>query len=221
MEVDLSDFAVPIDNLLEPGTASGTLSALDQFVAEKTGTKMGFLYQDLIELCVSDIEDYLQKIKTQKPKAELPPYIPIIESPTPAVQFEQRRQKDKTRPAHSSIYEITPATTPVKSEAVEPPPTFKVKPDTFETFSTLFLKSEARGSITWAAFESAMADVKFSVIPKFGSVFTFLPPQDIGVQQSLTLHRPHKSRIEGHLLLIFASRLRRVYGWGGESFEVV
>ncbi len=66
-----------------------------------------------------------------------------------------------------------------------------------------------------------MADLKFSVIPKFGSVFTFLPPEDMQVQKSLTVHRPHKSRIEGHVLLIFASRLKKVYGWGEKSFEVV
>ena len=35
----------PINNLTEPGMAEG---ALDQFVIDKIGTEMGFLYQDVI-----------------------------------------------------------------------------------------------------------------------------------------------------------------------------
>lgn len=66
-----------------------------------------------------------------------------------------------------------------------------------------------------------MADLGFSVIEKFGSVYTFLPPARMSVQKSLTFHRPHQSRVEGVVLLIFASRLRRVYGWEMGSFEVV
>ncbi|TGJ86803.1 hypothetical protein E0Z10_g1996 [Xylaria hypoxylon] len=40
-QVDLTDFAVPIDNLLEPGMAEGTLRALDQIVIENMGTQLG------------------------------------------------------------------------------------------------------------------------------------------------------------------------------------
>jgi hypothetical protein len=57
-----------------------------------------------------------------------------------------------------------------------------------------------------------MADLKFSVLPKYGSVFTFFAPEDMKVQKSLMVHRPHKSIIEGHKLFVFASRLDRVYG---------
>jgi hypothetical protein len=225
-QIDLADFAAPIDNLMEPGMAEGALNALDQFVIDKTGTKMGFLYQDLIEDCVSDIQEHYQQQKAkirQNAKTELapPPMAPMIETPSLAVRVQQRRQKDKTRLAHTSIYDITPTTvTLAEPETLEISPIFKAKQDTVEVFSTLFSKSESRGSIGWAAFEAAMADLKFSVMPKFGSVFTFFPPQDFRVQKSLTVHRPHKSRIEGHMLLIFASRLKRVYGWGEQSFEV-
>lgn len=34
-QIDLTDFAVPIDNLMEPGMAEGALNALDQFIIEK------------------------------------------------------------------------------------------------------------------------------------------------------------------------------------------
>jgi hypothetical protein len=220
-EVDLSAFAIPINNLLEPGMADGALNALDQFIVEKTGTKMGFLYQDLIESCVLEVLDYYeqQKVKIDEhPKVEVPPS--LIEAPTPEVRILQRRQKDKTRPAHSSVYAISPPETTTQSVIAEPSQVFKVKQATFEVFSTLFSKSQSRGSITWAAFEAAMADLKFSVMPKTGSVLTFFPPKDMGVEKSLTLHRPHQSRIEGYKLLVFATRLQRVYGWGEQSFEV-
>jgi hypothetical protein len=222
-QIDLADFSVPIDNLMEPGMAEGALNALDQFIVDKTGTKMGFLYQDVIDDSVVGIQEYYQQQKErieQNAKVEiiLPP---IIDVPSSEVRVQQRRQKDKTRPAHSSIYDITPITaTPTQPETIETSPIFKVKQATVDIFSVLFSKSGSRGSITWAAFEAAMADLKFSVIPKFGSVFTFLPPPDMVVQKSLTLHRPHQSRIEGYKLLIFASRLKQVYGWEGHFFEV-
>jgi hypothetical protein len=53
--IDLGDFAIPIDNLLEPGMAVGALTTLDNYILEKTGSKLGFLYQDLVEDCVSNI----------------------------------------------------------------------------------------------------------------------------------------------------------------------
>ncbi|TVY80275.1 hypothetical protein LSUE1_G005899 [Lachnellula suecica] len=221
-EIDLSAYTVPIDNLLEPGMADGALSTLDGFVAEKTGTKMGFLYQDLLELCVSETQGYYQQQKAtieQKTKVDTVPL--FTDTPAPEVRVEQRRQKDKTRPAHSSVYDIAPkSATSLQPETVEPPRVFKVKQDTFDTFKTLFSKSTSRGAISWTAFEAALADLKFSVMPKFGSVFTFFPPEGMGVQNSITLHRPHKSSIEGYQLLMFARRLKRVYGWEEKWFEV-
>jgi hypothetical protein len=39
-------------------------------------------------------------------------------------------------------------------------------------------------------------DIGFSIIPKFGSIYTFIAPSTLAVQWDVTLHRPHKSRIE-------------------------
>src|SRR4051812_26796329 len=89
---------------------------------------------------------------------------------------------------------------------------FKVSASTAQVFRTLFRKSEARGSVSWAAFEAAMADLGFAVVPKFGSVYTFQPPEEMTGRKLLTLHRPHQSRIEGHKALILARRWSRVYG---------
>ncbi|KAK3938103.1 hypothetical protein QBC46DRAFT_451435 [Diplogelasinospora grovesii] len=115
-------------------------------------------------------------------------------------RLEQRRQKEKTRPSHSSTYEIASrAETPGAEEPAPSPQTFK-----------------SRGSVSWAAFEAALVDLGFSVLPKFGSIYTFLPPDTMAVK-SFTVHRPHKSRIEGYMILVFARRLKRVYGWGEQT----
>ncbi|KAI0097179.1 hypothetical protein GGR51DRAFT_541676 [Nemania sp. FL0031] len=227
-ELDLADFAVPIDNLLEPGMAVAALKAFDEFIIEKTGTKIGFLYLDLIDDCITKLHEHLEmqaQREAAKETDKQAEYIPFPPEPSkePSARVQERRQKEKTRPAHSSVYEIT-STDLEAVAAVQAPPSplepLKVKSATAEVFSTLFGKAESRGSVPWVNFESALAELGFSVIPKFGSVFTFFPPESMAIQKPITLHRPHQSRIEGYLLLVFARRLNRLYGWGQETFQV-
>ncbi|KAM7197295.1 hypothetical protein V8F33_005723 [Rhypophila sp. PSN 637] len=224
--IDLLDFALPIDNLLEPGMADGALKKLDHYIVEKTGTKLGFLYQDTIEYCLASIQrecqKELDKIKPPSQGGEAG-YIPFPETDDrPEVRVQQRRQKEKTRPTQASIFEIAPTKTKLVTDelAALSLQTFKVSAATAGVFSTLFDKSQARGSVPWTSFESALAELKFSVVPKFGSVYTFYPPETVAVNKSFTVHRPHKSQIEGYLLPIFAKRLNRLYGWGEKTFVV-
>ncbi|KAI8632889.1 hypothetical protein F5Y19DRAFT_419350 [Xylariaceae sp. FL1651] len=154
--LDLADFAIPIDNLLEPGMAEAALKALDEFVIEKTGTKLGLLYLDLIDDCMTKLEDQLKAQTEEKPKKETKAeYVPFpLEAPqTPEVRVQQRRQKEKTRPAHSSGYDISSSTDLEAVAAAQPPPPpsepFMVKSAVAEVFSTLFNKSDARGSVPW------------------------------------------------------------------------
>ena len=63
-----------------------------------------------------------------------------------------------------------------------------------------------------------MTDLGFSVVPKVGSIYTFIPLKDVAVQRDLTLHRPHQSFIEGPRLLVYSRRLKRVYGWDDSTF---
>ncbi|GAB1309966.1 hypothetical protein MFIFM68171_00176 [Madurella fahalii] len=224
-EIDLRDFVVPIDNLLEPGMAEGALKALDHFIVERTGTKLGFLYQDLVEDCISDLDKQYRQVKaeTEQQLDKGAGWIPFPESTPqpPEKRVEQRRQKEKIRPSYSSVYEIAPHAEPTAvEEPAVPLQKFKVSPSTAQVFSTLFAKSGSRGAVSWAAFQGAMADLGFSVMPKYGSVYTFLPPENMAVNKAFTVHRPHKSQIEGYLILVFARRLKRVYGWSQKTFEV-
>ncbi|KAF7898717.1 hypothetical protein EAF00_005163 [Botryotinia globosa] len=204
-EVDLSKFAVPTENLLEPGMTEGAIDALDQFTAERMGTMTGSLYQDLVDDCVSQFED------------------PAYETMGPDILIQQRRHKDKARPTNVSPYDLTQDDTESAQAGTEElPRVFKVNKNTAQVFCTIFAKSEARGSVSWILFETAMVDLGFSVIPRFGSIHTFSPAgMDVGHEKSITFHRPHKSEIEGWKLVMFASRLKRVYGWIEQPFKMV
>jgi hypothetical protein len=222
--VDLGNFAIPIDNLLEPGMATGALKTLDAYVMEKTGSKLGSLYQDLVEDCVSNIRSRHEQnlTKLNQTTAE---YVTPFTPDDPVSVVQQRRQKEKTRPAHSSVYDMMQtdiSESPSEQQSTESKDLFQVKASTFAVFSSLLSRSSAaRGSISWDAFTAAMSDIGFSVVPKVGSIYTFNAPSTLAVQRDLTLHRPHQSHIEGHILLIYSRRLSRVYGWDESTFVEV
>ncbi|KLO99557.1 uncharacterized protein Y057_5004 [Fusarium fujikuroi] len=219
-EVDLRDYAAPIDNLLEPGMSARALEALDGFVVEKTGTKMGSLYQDELEKAFRNVEEQYQQARNKANKDTKADFVPIDTTPVDAKQrIEIRRQKEKMRPEHSSVYAITPTTDSLEhKEATKPTQPVKVSSSTAEVFATLFSKTQARGSVNWSSFEAAMSELGFSVLPRFGSVYTFRPSEDMDIKRPVSIHRPHQSQIEGYLILILARRLNRAYGWSEDSF---
>ncbi len=229
-QVDLTRFVIPIDNLLEPGVAKSTLAALDRFVVEKTGTTMGLLYQDMVEDCLGSLEEQFQRQKDQDAQRQTLSQgsTPTLRPPTHALpqpeleRVEWRRQKEKTRPANSTAYGFAQGEDiPAKENPAILAQSFKVNLATAEVFTTFFRKSLSRGSVSWAAFEAAMADLNFSMKPKSGSIYTFYPPEAMAITRPITLHRPHQAKIEGHLITLFARRLTRVYGWSEETFEHV
>jgi hypothetical protein len=221
-KADFGDYLIPIDNLLEPQMATRALAALDDFIIQGTGARLGSLYEDIVQDSLKDLEKLYARAKARLEKADkATTYVPLPleSSPSGDARLAYRRAKEKTRPAGSSVYTITaPPETP-QIIITEPPQQFKVKASTASVFTTLFDKSEARGSVSWANFESAMADLEFSVTPKGGSIFTLNPPASMN-STPMTLHRPHASEIEGYRLLYIASRLQRTYGWTSDSFVV-
>lgn len=68
-DVDLRDYVAPIDHLREPGMAEAALNALDDFIVKRTGTKLGFLYQDLIDDCMAQLHDQLKAETERQQKA--------------------------------------------------------------------------------------------------------------------------------------------------------
>ncbi|KAI7490427.1 hypothetical protein KC351_g647 [Hortaea werneckii] len=219
-EADFGDHLVPMDSILKPQAASNALKALDDYMVERSGAKMGSLYDGMLDECLEDIEQkyadaksYLQKdMKTNAPS-------PTGEKASTSFRARERREKEKTRPATASTHEITPLAPQDPQTPLAPSSHFKVKASTALVFDTLFTKSESRGSVSWTDFVAAMAELGFSVTPKGGSIFTFNPPETM-VAGSITLHRPHASDVEGWKLLWIARRLRKKYGWSAETFRV-
>ncbi|KAF5714562.1 hypothetical protein FMUND_7371 [Fusarium mundagurra] len=219
-EVDLRDYAAPIDNLLEPGMSPKALEVLDQSVIDKTGAKIGSLYQDELEKAFRNVEEQYQQAKNKANKDSKADFVPIATTPVDAKErIETRRQKEKTRPEHSSVYAITPNTDSAEEkEVLKPAQPVKVSSSTAEVFATLFDKTQSRGSVSWSSFEAAMSELGFSVLPRFGSVYTFRPSENMDIKRPVSIHRPHQSQIEGFLILILARRLNRAYGWSEDSF---
>lgn len=126
--INLREFVVPINNLLEPGKTEEATDALDKSMVERAGTKMGLLYQ------VAKVDVPLLHVPTQQAREQ---------------QLERRRQKEKTRPAHSPIFGIGPRQTDVQKPVTNAKPQlFSVSAATGDVFSALFDKSEARGSVS-------------------------------------------------------------------------
>jgi hypothetical protein len=219
---DFGDYLVPANNLLEPEMATRVLASLDDFIIQGTGARLGSLYEDVVQDSLADLEKMYAQTKAKLDKVDkqttfVP--LPAESSPSGGARLACRRAKEKTRPAGSSVYTITAPPETSQLVVTEPVQQHKVKAATASNFATLFSKSEARSSVSWASFESAMADLGFSVTPNGGSVFTFNPPASMD-SRPITLHRPHVSEIEGYKLLIIAGKLRRAYGWRSDSFVV-
>ena len=220
-KADFSEFVVPFMNILEPQMATKALAALEDFIVHETGAKLGSLYSDLVHDSLKDLEMIYLRAKTKAENTHKQrTYVPLPKEPSPLrdSMLADRRDKEKTRPT-DSVYTITsPPETP-QIDTTEAAQQFQVKASTVALFTALFSRSEARGSISWTDFESAMADLSFSVTPRGGSIFSFNRPASMDAKP-ITLHRPHISDIEGDKVFIFARKLQRAYEWTLDSFVV-
>ncbi|KAF2756201.1 hypothetical protein EJ05DRAFT_518861 [Pseudovirgaria hyperparasitica] len=218
-ELDLGEFAVPIDNLLEPDMARSALKALNAFVIQNAGSRLGSLFQDMLQDSLQDLKNQYEHFKDKMEKGQTPA-VPPVQKPSQAEVVEQRKVKEKTRPASVSVFDISGPKIEETAETVPAPKPIKVKPATAELFSTLLDPSIQGASITWIGLQSALSELRFSIKPKFGSVFALYPPEDMNANRSLTVHRQHTSKIEGHKLHIFRKRFQKVFGWTKDTFVV-
>jgi hypothetical protein len=95
-----------------------------------------------------------------------------------------------------------------------------VAPGAFEVFWSLLDRSEQHGPVNWSDFTAAMTGLGFTLETRYGSVMRFAPPTTMAMQRPLTIHRPHGSKMEGRKKDHIAARLRDVYGWHRNTFEV-
>ncbi|KAI6783518.1 uncharacterized protein J7T54_005547 [Emericellopsis cladophorae] len=173
-----------------------------------------------------------QPVPATEPESKKGPFIPWpgIDEPTRAFDTSPRREKKKTRPVQSTLpapnsAEIKPAkreldtANDIKPEST-PCVKIRVSATTAKTFTDIFCKSVHRPSVSWSAFEAAMTELGFSVIPNGGSILAFIPPESMGLVRAFIAHRPHKAHMEGRKTLRVAKDLQRRYGWTEETFNV-
>ncbi|TKW53827.1 hypothetical protein CTA1_7361 [Colletotrichum tanaceti] len=111
------------------------------------------------------------------------------------------------------------------AEPAEPPAlpkqVIKVSAKAAHVFDVLFDKSLQRGSISWASFIAAFAEIGFAVEKKRGSAIAFIPPPGSPWHQ-IQFHETHAgvSRVEGFRSRKMAFRLTKNYGWDETTFEI-
>jgi hypothetical protein len=77
-------------------------------------------------------------------------------------------------------------------------------------------------AVKWNEFKRAMARIGFAVEKLQGSAWQFTPGEALGVHRGIQFHEPHPdSDITYVMARRFGRRLERVYGWNGDSFQLV
>ncbi|PYH90739.1 hypothetical protein BO71DRAFT_333764 [Aspergillus ellipticus CBS 707.79] len=218
-ELDLANYLVPVEKLVRPGMTENALNSLNEFIVNKCDSDLEALYSEMAQECLTDLHP---KPKGQKQESSIPhaSSSALPESTPPRLSIEQPKEKIKTRPEQPAGPITPPPEAPIARPEPVDPKIIKVKAASFRVFSTLYPGAEARGSINWTAFAAAMVDVGFSIAPTTGSIFSFEPPAYLDIKQSVNIHRPHESAVEGYLIRIWAKRLRDTYGWGRDTFEI-
>jgi hypothetical protein len=234
-ELDISRYAFPVVKLKEQDMATSALGELDRYVATKAGKAVNPLYQDMVQDCLSGLQKRYLNEKAQQVASSSSGQQPGGSSTAGTSSLgaaegtkgdKTKKKKRKTRPSPATdVHPPLDANVPEPAAAVpvlqvlNPAHRIQVSAATADVFLRLFDRSQIRGPIRWTDFQSAMVEIGFSIRPAMGSIYTFSPPGHMSNSQPITLHRPHRSRIEGHITFRFSLRLRRVYGWNEGTFE--
>jgi hypothetical protein len=220
-KADFGDFVIPMNNLLEPNMALVLLLLSTNSSYKEQGRGWVRSTRTLCKTLWQAWRNCMSELKPDWTKSTSRPRLSHCRQSL-RHQAKYAWPPEGPKRKHALLGHPSTVTAPLETPQVVvtgPPQQFRVKAATSSLFTTLFFRTEARGSVSWASFESAMADLGFSVTPNGGSIFTFNPAASMN-SRPVTLHRPHVSDIEGYKLLIISRRLQRKYGWGSDSFVV-
>ncbi|KAB5535289.1 hypothetical protein GE09DRAFT_1250423 [Coniochaeta sp. 2T2.1] len=227
-KVDLRKYIWPISNLTDPTVAKAALQGLEDAAQPIMGRTIREVYSDLVSETLANLEARYEKINglAKKDTASDQQWASSSSqatSPSSRVPQSQRRSKEKTRPSSAPTLTAPPERAADAEAAAETPPSvpdvFQVSRSTWEVFNNILNRSEAHGPVNWDDFKSAMAELGFAIHPRFGSVYRFIPPQSMNTTRPLTVHDPHKSKIEGRKKSHLRRRLQKVYEWEIENFH--
>ncbi|KAF9870188.1 ipa protein [Colletotrichum karsti] len=209
-DLNLSEFAAPIDKLREPSNTEGALKALDRFLAEKAGAKLGFLYEDLVQDSVAHLAKQHEESKAKGEMDWTP--LPIEGAESREKFVEDRKKRNENRTSEISSLDIRPdGQRPAAEEVASPAKAIQAIPRIGEVFSKLLGKAEASDPVKWEDLEDAMRTAGFRPIPKYNVFTTFLMSEAVS-KQPFAVKRPFKSMIAGHTSPILGERLKRAYG---------
>ncbi|KAL6700450.1 hypothetical protein J3F84DRAFT_392563 [Trichoderma pleuroticola] len=207
-KVDLQQFSVPITTLLGPGMATQALAKLDDSVIRNTGSKMDFFYHYNVQECLAYHRAQSRKTKDAPEEMKQNTY-PVVMAFSIAMGVDLKKYEENRSPAQTSTPENEQAANKPNEEQLQQ---LYANLEAKKVLSTLFKNPKAGASITWAAFESTMVAMGFSVKQGQCGKYALIPPANMPTEATLPVARPLNSKIEGHLIPILARRLKKAYG---------
>ncbi|XWW92563.1 hypothetical protein V2A60_000488 [Cordyceps javanica] len=226
------------------------LAALDACTRAHAGTSLEEAYGAVVNNCLielksqlstSRLEPQLRRNAEPLPVPETPTrsgwpvpepkeeaklaatYVEATKIPTPILGKKKEKRVQSTtesQPKRPILSTAKYSVQPTPQADVASASKIRVSAATAQVFSILFDKSLSRSGLHWASFEAAMAELNFRISPRQGSSILFEPPASLGPGRSLTIHRPHGSRVEGFRTVILRQRLTRSFGWDNETFAI-
>ncbi|UKZ46691.1 hypothetical protein TrVGV298_000898 [Trichoderma virens] len=93
-ELDLQDFAVPIDKLLKPGMANKALTKIDAFIVRKTGANLEFYYHYIAQESLACVYFQCQRTEVLLNKTE-PFAIPVTNTSFISERLERKKARSR------------------------------------------------------------------------------------------------------------------------------
>ncbi|KAH7353912.1 hypothetical protein B0T11DRAFT_312366 [Plectosphaerella cucumerina] len=209
----LAEFTVPREKIARPESAAGALRRLDKDLGQAWQGGIASRYSTATSRCVDELEAIPDDMPTGTSVVTADAKVSRKgsdedESTTPQ---PEKHPKIKTRPAQP------PSTTQTEMRRDDEDIVMKDKAS-----AEMLVTTNTMGTMTalFSRFESAMADLGFSILPRGGSVYTYTPPSSFSKAGQTTIHRPHGAKLERYRLQRLAHRLRTRYGWTTQSFKV-
>ena len=215
--IDLSRFinSTIIDSADNSGAIFAAGNALSEFFVEKKGKEIVALYQDM----------QADSVKALCKRIGKGIQIPQPEAATIDQQSEAGDGSHITLPAQ-------PEDECRSASNDWPAQLYHVDASTAEFFSTLLSQIGNEGEpmrpIPCVRLRVAFEELGFTVASAFGSVFAMYAPnlpsptnKEVSDGEMILLHRRYDQRLYRSSYIILAHRLKEVYGWTKEMFQVV
>jgi hypothetical protein len=181
-----------------------------------------------------------EKVNTSIPSNVHPRDVPCDDLPTTPTKKNENKKteistdekiKRKTQGIAHAKFEASPVlSTPAVDSAVSPRTPIRIPRRTFKVMSALLPSaatiSEASREVSWDDFIHALNALGLVPEKLYGSVWIFKPLTAgnglVNADRSIQFHEPksvrHGNKIDARMVRRFGDRLKRAFGWDGETF---